>query len=82
MRFLSTLIYLFNLIILHALTNRLTLISADGKYPFYRNQGLDLLEKKTKINPTRLCRLFELASLKNFLGTSLNPANDGAKAYD
>ena len=35
-----------HLIISHALTNRLTLISADGKFPFYRNQGLDLVENK------------------------------------
>ena len=35
-----------HLIISHALTNRLTLISADGKFPFYRNQGLDLIENK------------------------------------
>ena len=35
-----------HLIISHALTNRLTLISVDGKFPFYRNQGLDLIENK------------------------------------
>ena len=35
-----------HLIISHALTNRLTLISADGKFPYYRNQGLDLIENK------------------------------------
>ena len=35
-----------HLIISHALTNRLTLISADGKFPFYRNQGLDLIENR------------------------------------
>lgn len=35
-----------HLIISLALTNRLTLISGDGKFPFYRNQGLDLIENK------------------------------------
>jgi PIN domain nuclease of toxin-antitoxin system len=33
-----------HLIVSHAITNHLTLISADGKFPFYRNQGLDLIE--------------------------------------
>lgn len=35
-----------HLIISHALTNRIPLISADGKFPFYRNQGLELIENK------------------------------------
>ncbi len=32
-----------HLIISQALTNRMPLISSDGKFPFYRNQGLDLI---------------------------------------
>ena len=35
-----------HLIISHALCNAMTLISADTKFPFYRNQGLDLIENK------------------------------------
>ena len=35
-----------HLIISHAITNRIPLISADGKFPFYRNQGLELIENK------------------------------------
>ena len=35
-----------HLIIAHAITNRLPLISAEGKFPFYRNQGLELIENK------------------------------------
>lgn len=35
-----------HLIISHALTNRIPLISADNKFPFYRNQGLELIENK------------------------------------
>ena len=31
-------------IISHAITEHLTLLSSDEKFPFYRNQGLDLLE--------------------------------------
>lgn len=33
-----------HLIISHALTNRIPLISGDHKFRFYRNQGLDLIE--------------------------------------
>ena len=33
-----------HIIISHAITERLTLISSDEKFPFYRNQGLDLIE--------------------------------------
>lgn len=33
-----------HIIIAHAITERLTLISSDKKLPFYRNQGLDLIE--------------------------------------
>ncbi len=33
-----------HIIISHAITERLTLISCDEKFPFYRNQGLDLIE--------------------------------------
>ena len=33
-----------HVIISHAITERLTLLSSDRKFPFYRNQGLDLLE--------------------------------------
>ena len=33
-----------HIIISHAITERLTLISSDLKFPFYRNQGLDLIE--------------------------------------
>lgn len=35
-----------HLIISHAITNRIPLISADGKFPFYRDQGLELIENK------------------------------------
>ncbi len=35
-----------HLIIAHAITNQMPLISADTKFPFYRNQGLDLIENK------------------------------------
>lgn len=34
------------LIIAHAITENLTLISSDRKFPFYRNQGLDLIYNK------------------------------------
>ena len=33
-----------HLIISHAITNRMPLISNDEKFPFYRNQGLELIE--------------------------------------
>lgn len=33
-----------HVIIAHAITERLTLLSSDQKFPFYRAQGLDLLE--------------------------------------
>ena len=33
-----------HVIIAHAITEQLTLLSSDQKFPFYRNQGLDLLE--------------------------------------
>lgn len=33
-----------HVIISHAITQRLTLLSSDDKFPFYRNQGLDLIE--------------------------------------
>ena len=33
-----------HIIISHAITERLTLISSDTKFPFYRNQGLNLIE--------------------------------------
>jgi PIN domain nuclease of toxin-antitoxin system len=33
-----------HIIISHAITERLTLISSDEKFSFYRNQGLDLIE--------------------------------------
>lgn len=33
-----------HVIIAHALTEGLTLISSDSRFPFYRNQGLDLIE--------------------------------------
>ena len=33
-----------HIIIAHAITERLTLLSSDQKFAFYRNQGLDLLE--------------------------------------
>ena len=33
-----------HVIISHAITERLTLLSSDNKFPFYRNQGLDLIE--------------------------------------
>lgn len=32
------------IIISHAITEHLTLLSSDQKFPFYRNQGLDLIE--------------------------------------
>ena len=32
-----------HLIISHAITNRMPLISADTRFPWYRNQGLDLI---------------------------------------
>ena len=34
------------LIIAHAITEKLTLISSDRKFPFYRAQGLDLIYNK------------------------------------
>ena len=33
-----------HIIISHAITERMPLISSDKKFPFYRNQGLDLIE--------------------------------------
>ncbi len=33
-----------HVIISHAITEHLTLLSSDKKFPFYRNQGLDLIE--------------------------------------
>ena len=33
-----------HIIISHAISEHLTLLSSDGKFPFYRNQGLDLIE--------------------------------------
>ena len=33
-----------HIIIAHAITERLTLLSSDQKFAFYRNQGLDLIE--------------------------------------
>lgn len=33
-----------HVIISHAITERMTLISSDQKFPFYRNQGLELIE--------------------------------------
>ena len=33
-----------HVIISHAITERLTLLSSDNKFTFYRNQGLDLIE--------------------------------------
>ena len=33
-----------HVIISHAITEKLTLLSSDDKFPFYRNQGLDLIE--------------------------------------
>ncbi len=33
-----------HVIIAHAITERLTLLSSDQKFAFYRSQGLDLLE--------------------------------------
>ena len=33
-----------HVIISHAITNRIPLISDDGKFEFYRNQGLELIE--------------------------------------
>jgi PIN domain nuclease of toxin-antitoxin system len=32
------------MIIAHAITERLPLLSSDEKFPFYRAQGLDLIE--------------------------------------
>ena len=33
-----------HVIIAHAITEHLTLLSSDTRFPFYRNQGLDLIE--------------------------------------
>ena len=33
-----------HIIIAHAITEHLTLLSSDEKFPFYRNQGLELIE--------------------------------------
>ena len=33
-----------HVIISHAITEKLTLLSSDEKFPFYRSQGLDLIE--------------------------------------
>ena len=35
-----------HVIIAHAITNRIPLISDDGKFDFYRNQGLELIVNK------------------------------------
>ncbi len=35
-----------HIIISHAITNRMALISADTRFPWYRNQGLELIENK------------------------------------
>lgn len=35
-----------HIIICHAMTENLTLISSDSRFPFYRKQGLDLIENK------------------------------------
>ena len=35
-----------HLIISHAITNRMPLISADTRFPWYRNQGLELIYNK------------------------------------
>lgn len=35
-----------NVIIAHAITNRIPLISDDNKFGFYRDQGLELIENK------------------------------------
>ena len=35
-----------HLIIAHAITERMTLISSDKLFPFYRNQGLELVENR------------------------------------
>ena len=35
-----------HMIISHAICNGIPLISDDDKFPFYRNQGLDLIENK------------------------------------
>jgi PIN domain nuclease of toxin-antitoxin system len=32
-----------HVIISHAITNKIPLISSDGRFPFYTNQGLDLI---------------------------------------
>ena len=37
-----------HLIISHAITNRMPLISADTRFPWYRNQGLDLIYNRTE----------------------------------
>ena len=34
----------WDIIIAHAITEHLTLLSSDQKFPFYRSQGLDLIE--------------------------------------
>lgn len=33
-----------HIIISHAITERMALMSSDTKFPFYRNQGLELIE--------------------------------------
>ena len=33
-----------HIIISHAITERMALMSSDQKFPFYRNQGLELIE--------------------------------------
>lgn len=35
-----------HVIIAHAITNRIPLITDDGKFEFYRNQGLELIVNK------------------------------------
>lgn len=35
-----------HMIISHAITNRMPLISADTRFPFYRSQGLELIENR------------------------------------
>ena len=43
------------LIIAHAITERLTLISSDRKFKFYENQGLSFVYNKKPKNILRLC---------------------------
>ena len=41
------------LIIAHAITEKMTLISSDRKFPFYRKQGLQLIYNKKITNKTK-----------------------------